>query len=144
MARKTFAEGVQELHDLVGHGTVRGRVEFNQIHAHFQHERGDLHHPHGGQPGYLRSALMSTYERGLRHIGGELLEVGPVEPMKDFVDNLMDVSQGLAPHEDGILDHSAAGEVVDDGAKVYSSGPAVHRVSESTLNRINDVRGGFE
>jgi len=144
MPRKTFAEGVQELHELVGLGTLRGRVGFDQIHAHFQHERGDLKHPHGGQAGYLRTGLMTTYDDALRHIARSLLVDGPVEGMKDFVDHLRDVSEKLAPHEDGILDHSAQGEVFDDGASVYKSGPDVPRLSEAELNRINDVRGRFQ
>lgn len=38
-------------------GAGRVTVSFGTPYAAIQHERGDFHHPNGGQAGYLRAAL---------------------------------------------------------------------------------------
>ena len=57
----TFTQRIAELERRIGSGKLTGSVTCDQVYAHFQHERADLHHPRGGGPFFLQKPLFEHY-----------------------------------------------------------------------------------
>lgn len=130
-----FAERLDALAELVG-GRVQGKVEVDQIYSHYQHERMDLNHPHGGQAKFLETALHTGDY--FQKIAETLLDTGPAVGMTDAVEQLDDNSAQITPKEATVLARSGHPTVTHAGAVVYDRAPEVPRLSEQELREIHD------
>lgn len=128
-----FFERIAELREKVGHDRLVGKVEVDQVYAHYQHEGLDLAHPRGGQAKYLEQPLLSGSEDWMRTVAKSLLEEGPADGMKDVVERVSGKVSEHAPVEFDHLRRSGHPTVTDDGATVYDRPPEVGRLSEEEL-----------
>lgn len=130
-----FAERIDVLKELVGDGDLVGKLEVDQVYAHYQHEGMDLRHPHGGQAKFLETALhQGSY---FDAIASTILEGGGRQAMVDGVEQLDNDSAGLTPKEATVLARSGHPTVTDQGAVVYDRAPEVPRLSEAELRAIH-------
>lgn len=128
-----FFERIDELRERVGHGTLSGKVEVDQVYAHYQHEDLTLDHPRGGGGKYLERPLLGGTDDWMRTIAKTVLEEGPADGMKDVVERLADKLVETAPVEFDHLRRSGHPTVTDDGSVVYDRAPQVGRLSEDEL-----------
>jgi hypothetical protein len=133
MSDKPFAEGVAELKALVGVGLLIGSVAVDQVYAQNQHESVWFRHPHGGKAMFLHDPLMEGYNEWLQWIAEDLLEVGPVDAMREAMDELVQGVYDQAPVEFDNLRRSGAAKVTDDGSTVYNRPAEVGRLSKQQL-----------
>lgn len=143
----TFGARIEELKRQVGHGTLRGKVEVDQVYAAYQHEHDEFKHPDGGKAHYLRDPLfeginshMETLARKAITQGGSELKEG----MKDVVEDLSTKVYEQAPLEFGDLKGSAHPSVESDGAVVFDRPPNVPRLSEEELRIKGHLRNLFD
>lgn len=138
-----FFEGIDEISERVGHGHVKGQVEFDQVYAFAQHESTWLSgplaghvihdHPGGGGAKYLEQPLLEDTAAFMQHVADRLLDDGTVPAMVENVEKLADTSAARAPVEFGDLRESAHPTVTDDGATVYDRPPLIPRLGEKEL-----------
>lgn len=128
-----FFERIDELREKVGHGTLSGKVEVDQVYAHYQHEDLTLNHPRGGQGKYLEGPLLAGSEDWMRTVAKQVLEEGPADGMKEVVERVSDKVELHAPVEFDHLRRSGHPTVTDDGTVVYDRAPKVGRLSEEEL-----------
>lgn len=130
-----FAERIDVLEELVGEGNLTGKLKVDQVYAHYQHERMDLKHPHGGQAKFLETAL----HRGsyFEDIAGRILEGGGRQAMIHAVEDLDDNSAEITPKEATVLARSGHPTVIDNGSVVYDRAPEVPRLSDAELRAIH-------
>jgi len=116
-----------------GDGLLRGSVTIDQIYAHFQHERLDLHHPRGGGPKFLERPLMDNYRRYLEMVASDYLGEGADHGMARAMEDLSDAAELAAPWEFGDLMHSGHPEVRRGEMVTYDRPPKRHRLTEAEL-----------
>jgi hypothetical protein len=118
-----------------GTGLLRGSVEVNQVYAHYQHERLDLHHPRGGGPKYLERPLFDHYPVWYANIAVSYYEDGGERAMRYAVEDLSDLAELAAPWEFGDLIHSGHPQVTRGRRDVYDRSPKRHRLTEAELRQ---------
>jgi hypothetical protein len=130
---KDFGEGLLELSEFIGHGDLVGSVIVDQIYAHYQHERLDLHHPRGGGPKYLERPLYEDASLFMEIIAENLLKDGPVRGMAQCMEHLSARIEITAPVLFWNLRRSGHPMVTSDGEIVYDREPYQHRLTEEEL-----------
>ena len=137
-----FAARIDELKELVGHGSLVGNVKVDQVYAHYQHEGLDFAHPRGGQAKYLEEPLHAGSSGFWEQIAATALVEGegPEKGMEEAVKHLGDEVKDKAPREFDNLRRSAALTVTSDGAEVYHKPAEVPRLSEEELKALNRTR----
>ncbi|HYK70432.1 MAG TPA: hypothetical protein VEV45_20980 [Streptosporangiaceae bacterium] len=132
-----FAEGAALLKDRTrcGDGLLRGSVTIDQVYAHFQHERLDLHHPRGGHAQFLTRPLFDNYLRYMQMVADDYLGHGGRHGMARAMEDLSDEAERQAPWEFGDLMHSGHPEVERGGVTVYDRPPKRHRLTEAELRQ---------
>jgi len=130
----TFTERIDHLREQVGHGSITAHVVVDQVYAHYQHERMDLHHPRGGSAKYLEKSLMDHFRDYLSGYARQVLSNnGGTRAMEDAAEHLSDQVEVAAPKEWGDLCRSGHPSVTRDGATIYDRPPKVGRLSEQEL-----------
>lgn len=123
---------------------VEGKVEVDQIYAHYQHEHPEFHHPDGGQAFYLRDPLLLK----VRDYYGSLAKaVLPGKTRAAMIANVEALSLEVynrAPWEFGDLRGSGHPSVTEDGATVYDRKPLVHRLDAEELADKSHLRYLFD
>jgi hypothetical protein len=141
MATSTWREGMAELRARTDVGEwMRGSVTVDQVYAHYQHERMDLHHPRGGGPKYLERPLFEHYRLYLYRIAHGWLEDGGKRAMAD---SMTDLSHGViaqAPVEFWDLRFSGHPMVTVGERTTFDQPPSVHRLSAEELKRKSRIR----
>ena len=149
-----FDERFAELRVLVGHGTVKGTVEVDQVYARYVDGWGDLgddtgvitpteeshgprgkpgptfDHPRGGEAGYLTHTINED------QLGAPIAQswadaIGNRQPLDTvFIRNVEDISTEVAvraPIEFWLLRGSAHPTVTREGVTIYDRPPAIPR-----------------
>jgi hypothetical protein len=130
----TFAERIDALRTLTGRGQrLTGTCTVDQVYAHFQSERLDLHHPRGGGPKFLERPLMQHYRDYLDDYAKTVLHDGGQPAMKRSVEHLSDQVEVTAPVEFTDLRRSGHPSVTQGGRTVYDRPPKQHRLTEEEL-----------
>lgn len=122
---------------------VTGRVEVNQVYAHYQHEGVGFHHPDGGQALYLKEPLYVNADKYLQHVADEVIGSHGVNVRQPMIDNMEDLSMEVynrAPWEFGDLRASGHPTVEEDGVVVYDRAPMCPRLSEEELKIKSHLR----
>lgn len=132
-----FATRIDELSNLVGSGSLEGKLVQDQVYAHAQHERLDFAHPNGGQAKWLETALHQYSSEYFQDIAGRILEGGGGEAMADAVEKLDNHQAQLCPKQSTVLARSGHPTVTDNGATVYDRAPEVPRLSDDELDAIH-------
>lgn len=136
----TFFDRLDQLGDRIP-TTVDGKVEVDQVYAHYQHEGVDLEHPRGGQPFYLKVPMVDFAEEHTRRLAKSLMDPGGAkEGMQDVVEDVARGVHDLAPREFGDLRNSAHPTVAVDGAVEYDRPPLVPRLTEKELREKDRLR----
>ena len=131
----TFTARIAELQHRThcGTGLLSGSVEMDQVYAHFQHERLDLHHPRGGGPKYLERPLFEHFHDYLAEIARTYLDDGGERAMARSMEHLSDSAELAAPWEFGDLMHSGHPEAGRGMRTVYDRPPKRHRLTRPEL-----------
>lgn len=129
----TFGDRLADLADQVGHGTLIGRVEVDQVYAKIQHEDLSYHHPRGGGPLYLQQPLYDSSNTSLQRLADHALAGDLTRAMADGMEGLSDKVAEYAPVEFDNLRRSGHPTVTSDGAVVYDRPPQVPRLTEDEL-----------
>jgi hypothetical protein len=141
MSTGTFTERVEELRERTGRGQpLRGSVTVDQIYAHYQHERLNLHHPRGGGAKYLERPLLEHGGEYLAEIARTFTDDGGQRAMAHSMEHLSDEVEFQAPWEFGDLIHSGHPQVQLGIRTVYDRPPKRHRLSETELRAKNRLR----
>jgi hypothetical protein len=140
MADKPFAQGIAELRELVGSGTISMQATVDQIYAQNQHESVWFRHPHGGQAKYLSTPLMEGCRRWLERVARDLLDIGPQEAMIAAANDLVAGVERYAPVDLNNLRRSGAARVTDDGRTIYDRAAEQSRLSAEELRRLGRSR----
>lgn len=137
----TFFDRIDELADRVGRGHLVGKIEVDQVYAHYQHEGLDLRHPRGGQAKYLEEPVIGQSEAHMRTLAKHVLDPeGPRLGMQDVVEGISRDVLDKAPREFEDLRNSAHPSVDDDGHVVYDRPPLVHRLTDEELKEKSRLR----
>ena len=156
-----FDEKFAELRRLVGHGTVKGTIEVDQVYARWADGTGDLgddtgvitptqiavgprgkpgpsfDHPRGGRSGYLTDSLT---EQGPAIAQTWADAIGNHESLDSvFIRNVETISATVAaeaPQEFGFLRGSAHPSVEREGAVIYDRAPGIPRAPEAMLQAM--------
>lgn len=142
----TFAENIDKLIESVGHGSLKGSVEVNQIYAHYQHEHPEFKHPEGGKSYYLRDPLFENHDKYMRHLAEKAITAEGSSITDGMKDNMENLSRGVfdqAPLEFGDLKGSGHPKITSDGVTVYDRPPNVHRLSKEDLRAKGELRDLF-
>lgn len=130
----TFHERMTELRRMTGAPEqLRGQVTVDQVYAHYQHERTELHHPRGGGPFYLQHPLFDHFREYLSFIARDMLDDGGKRGMAHSMEHLSDAVEVHAPREFGDLGRSGHPEVYSGQRQVYDREPKQHRLTEAEL-----------
>jgi hypothetical protein len=131
----TFHERISDLREMVGsrEGRIRASVIVDQVYAHYQHERIELHHPRGGQAKYLEQPLLERYHDYLTDYARTVLADGGHEAMKRSAEHLSDQVEIFAPREWGDLLKSGHPQVHLGQRETYDRPPKVHRLTKDEL-----------
>jgi hypothetical protein len=130
----TFAERIDELQQQVGRSPdITMHVVVDQVYAHYQHERMDLHHPRGGRAKYLEGPLYDNYRDYLEWYSNEVLADGGVKALERAAEHLSDQVEASAPREWGDLGKSGHPSVTEGLRTVYDRAPKVLRLTEEEL-----------
>lgn len=122
---------------------VSGKVEVDQVYAHYQHEHPEFHHPDGGQAFYLRDPLFAKAEDYLQHLAESAISSHGVNVRQGMIDNMEDLSLEVyhrAPWEFGDLRASGHPTVTEDGVVVYDRAPLCPRLNEEDLKIKEHLR----
>lgn len=140
--QSTYKERLAELRRMTGSrdGMIEGTVTVDQVYAHYQHERLDLHHPRGGEAKYLERPLMERFRTYLTSYARELLENGGQQAMARSMEHLSDQVEERAPVEFADLRRSGRPEVFQGGRRIFNREPKVHRLTEAELRRKARLR----
>lgn len=139
----TFIQGVNDLLRRTPE-RVTGRVEVNQVYAHYQHEHPEFHHPDGGKAFYLRDPLFQKSSEYLDHLAHGAMTGELIRAMTENMEDLSRQVYEEAPWEFGDLRASGHPMVEADGALVYDRAPMVHRLSEEELKIKSHLRYLFD
>lgn len=143
----SFAERIDVLSDLVGHGDLVGSVKVDQVYAAVQHEgywvSGPMagHSIHRGHLKYLEGPLLAHVDQYMTEIADRLLEQGPDQAMEANMRNLVTLVLINAPVELDNLRRSASGKVTSDGAVVWDQPAEVPRLSSGELRAERSGHG---
>jgi hypothetical protein len=129
----TFNARIDALRSMVGSGVLTGSVTCDQVYAHFQHERADLHHPRGGGPFFLSRPLMEHYRDYLDDYAKTVLTDGGQPAMKRSMEHLSDQVEVTAPREWGDLLASGHPAVTQNDHVIYDRPPKVARLTRQEL-----------
>jgi hypothetical protein len=126
---------MDELRAMTGsrEGHLTGSVVVDQVYAHYQHERLDLHHPRGGQARYLSGPLFEHFHDYLADYARDVLRDGGHEAMKRSMENLSDEVEITAPREWGDLLKSGHPIVELGGRTIYDRPPKAARLTKGEL-----------
>ena len=144
-----FAARMEALSEMVGDGSLTGKVAVDQLYA-APLERGfwvtgplagHTNHPrHGGQTHYLRDGLTEGAPGFFERIAEGVLEPdGCYKAMVDDVEALSAQVGVRAPVEFGDLRMSGHPRVFDNGMLVYDRPPAVERLTRAELEAKSDL-----
>lgn len=140
----TFTDNIARLEERLA-GKWQGKVEVDQIYAHYQHEHPEFHHPDGGKAFYLRDPLFYNARRYLGMVADSMLgEGGVTEGLKQAMEHLSKEVYNQAPWEFADLRASGHPSVTRDGAKVYDRAPYVHRLDSLELRAKAELRYLFD
>ena len=139
----TFSANIQKIIDDTP-DDISGKVEVNQVYAHYQHEHPEFHHPDGGQAFYLRDPLFLKAEEYMRRLAAGALHGKLRDAMIENVEDLSQEVYQRAPWEFGDLRASGHPTVEEDGALVYDRAPMVRRLSEEELDIKEHLRYLFD
>lgn len=126
---------------------ITGRVEVDQVYAHYQHEHPEFHHPDGGQAFYLSEPLFAKAERYLRHVADSVVTSHGVNARQAMIENMEDLSREVyerAPWEFGDLRASGHPIVEEDGTVVYDREPLCKRLDPEELAIKSHLRYLFD
>lgn len=137
---KRFEDGIDQLIDMVGGGSLRGRVVVDQPYAQIQHERLDFRHPAGGRAKYLERSLEETRHQWMRRSADSLLEGGVRETMVWAVEQVSTRVYQTAPFEFGDLRGSPHPTVFDGRAVMYERLPATRRLTKQQIRTKGQLR----
>ena len=147
MTMGEFSENLQRLIDSTPK-KVTGRVEVNQVYAHYQHEHPEFHHPDGGEAFYLKTPLYAKSDKYLRNLAAGAIQRDGQSGLKDaMVENMEDLSREVyerAPWEFGDLRASGHPIVEEDGEVVYDRKPMVGRLDADELAIKSHLRYLFD
>lgn len=131
----TFADRIDQLREMTGsrEGTIRASVVVDQVYAHYQHERLELHHPRGGTAKFLERPLLEHYRDYVDDYARTVLRDGGQEAMKRSAEHLSDQVEVHAPREWGDLLKSGHPQVHLGTREVYDRPPKVHRLTKQEL-----------
>lgn len=134
MSAGTFDARIEELRRMTGMpDTIHGSVTVDQVYAHFQHERLDLHHPRGGEAKYLERPLLEHFRYYLGEYARTVLHDGGQPSVERSMEHLSDMVEFSAPREWGDLRKSGH-PVVELGQRtIYDRPPKVHRLTAEEL-----------
>ena len=135
-----FDARMGELSERIGDTAVTASVEVDQVYARYQHEGLDFRHPRGGQAKYLEQPFYTEHAGYLRDVAARVLEVGPVQPMADAMEDLSGQVMDHAPVEFYDLRASGHPQVRRGGAVVYDRPPMQARLSETQLRLKGKAR----
>lgn len=138
---KFTATGWRRVLDQVGQGNLKGVVRVDQVYAKYHHERMDLHHPRGGGPKYLESALHANYQDYLERVARAFLKGDPEQAMARAMESLNTAMAARAPVQFNNLRRSGNPRVISQGAVVYNRAAKQHRLSRAELNAERRGRG---
>lgn len=142
----TFTRGIDHLlADLADHTT--GRVEVDQVYAHYQHEHPEFHHPDGGGAFYLRDPLLGKGRRYLEQIAHNAIGPHGLGIRQAMIDAMEDLSLEVymrAPWEFGDLRASGHPVVEEDGLPVYDRKPNCARLDPEELAIKSHLRYLFD
>jgi hypothetical protein len=137
MARKSFVrEGVPEVLDLVGDGSLQGKVRVDQIYAQDQHENLTYAHLDGGRPKYLYLSLMASYTPMMSMLARSVLLGELRQAMIDCMEEVSDRMESDAPVEHGYLRRSANPRAYDGGTQYYNRPATAPRLSREAIRRL--------
>lgn len=138
---ESFDAALARLSEAVGVGTIRGRVEVDQVYARYQHEGLDFKHPRGGQAKYLEQPLYANAGLYMRDLAARVLPDGDVvQAMADVTEDLSGEVFDKAPIEFLDLRASAHPTVTQGGAVKYDRPPMQARLSEQQLRAKHKLR----
>lgn len=135
MTDTAFADRIDELREMTQsrRGTVSALLTVDQVYAHYQHERMELHHPRGGGPKYLERPLMDHFSDYLRDYADTVLDDGGEPAMRRAAEHLSDEVESSAPREWGDLMMSGHPQVTVGGHVTYDRPPKVGRLTSAEL-----------
>jgi hypothetical protein len=122
-----------ELIDRIGPGDLVGSVVVDQVYAHFQHERLDLNHPHGGEAKFLERPLLSDRLVMFQQVADTVLDDGGKRGMKNAVEHLSDQVELRAPVLWGDLRRSGHPMAAENEHTYFDRAPKARRLSEAEL-----------
>lgn len=143
----TFFERTDFLMDEVGRNDLVGKIEVDQVYAHYQHEGYDFFHPDGGQAGYVVIPFFSRNVKHMEHLAESAITRDGSSIEDAMADNMEDMSEQvylMAPWEFADLRASGHPTVISDGEKVYDRPPNVGRLSEDELKAKSELRDIFD
>jgi hypothetical protein len=130
----TFSERMAELRRHTGAPQrLRGQVTVDQVYAHYQHERTELHHPRGGGPFYLSRPLFDHFREYLSAYAADVLKDGGQRSMARSMEHLSDAVEMHAPRDFGDLGRSGHPEVFSGEHQVFDRDPKQHRLTDAEL-----------
>jgi hypothetical protein len=129
----TFSARIDELRKRVGSEKITATVTVDQVYAHYQHERMDLHHPRGGGPKFLERPLTGRYRDYLGDYAKTVLGDGGQPAMRRSAEHLSDQVEVTAPAEFGDLRRSGHPTVTAGGRTLYDRPPKQHRLTAGEL-----------
>jgi hypothetical protein len=130
----SFGSRIDELIQQVGSGHLVGKVEVDQIYAHYQHEDLTLKHPRGGGARYLQLPLFENKDQYLDWLAKFALEEhGVVRGMEYAMEHLSAQVEQRAPILFANLRHSGHPSVQDNEVVVYDRPPIARRLTEQEI-----------
>jgi hypothetical protein len=134
-------EGWRRLLDQVGEGNLTGKLRVDQVYARYQHERGDLSHPRGGQAKYLSEPFMANYRDYLARVARSFLDGDPERTMAQCMESLATRVGSATPVLFSNLRRSGNPQVFSNGSRVYDRPARQRRMSEQELRAQRRGRG---
>lgn len=126
---------------------ITGRVEVDQVYAHYQHEHPEFHHPDGGGAFYLKEPLLTKVDKYLERLAHNAITSHGVKLRDAMIENMEDLSLEVyerAPWEFGDLRASGHPTVEEDGEVVYDRKPMVPRLDAEELAIKSHLRYLFD
>ena len=124
----------------IGEGVIHCQVIMDQVYAHYQHERLDLRHPHGGHARYLATPLFTRYPKYLADYARSFTTDGGIRSLERSMEDLSDQAGWHAPYEFGDLAASGHPMVRIGDHIEYDRPPKQHRLTEAELRIKNRLR----
>lgn len=131
----TFGDGVDQFLATLP-SRITGRVEVNQVYAHYQEVHPEFHHPDGGQAFYLRDSLFIYMADYYRRLAERAIDRDGSHLRDAMIENVESISTEVykrAPWEFGDLRASGHPSVEEDGSVVYDRPALCRRLSEEEL-----------